>query len=87
MSGPAATSTQRPGVVPDDAVPDIVREENPFLARIGIPIFLFRGFLGTLIFMIGDGVESAYLSPFLVKGGIGEQRRRSRRGCRARCRR
>ena len=73
MIEPAATSTNRAGVVPDDAGADIVRAENPFLARIGIPTFLFWGFVGTLIFMIGDGVESAYLSPYLVKGGIGEQ--------------
>ena len=73
MSEKAATSANRSRVVPDDDVPNVVRVANPFLARIGIPTFLFWSFVGTLIFMIGDGVESAYLSPFLVKGGIGEQ--------------
>ena len=34
--------------------------------RIGIPVHLFWGFVGTLIFMIGDGVESGYLSKYLV---------------------
>lgn len=37
-----------------------------FLDRIGLPAHLFPGFLGLLLFMIGDGVESNYLSPFLV---------------------
>ncbi len=43
------------------------------LSKVGIPTFLLWNFVGTLIFMIGDGVESAYLSPFLVKGGISER--------------
>ncbi len=43
-----------------------------FLERIGLPPFLFWGFVGTLLFMVGDGVESAYLSPFLVHRGITE---------------
>ncbi len=51
---------------------EIERHENALLARIGLPTFLLWGFIGTLIFMIGDGVESAYLSPFLVKKGISE---------------
>lgn len=34
--------------------------------RVGMPKALFAGFLGVLLFMIGDGVESNYLSPFLV---------------------
>lgn len=36
------------------------------LDRLGIPAPLFLGFVGLLLFMIGDGVESNYLSPFLV---------------------
>ncbi len=39
------------------------------LERAGLPAPLLWGFVGTLIFMIGDGVESAYLSPFLVHRG------------------
>ncbi len=46
--------------------------EAGLLERIGLPRFLFWGFVGTLLFMIGDGVESAYLSPFLVHRGIDE---------------
>ena len=34
--------------------------------RLGIPVHLFWGFVGTLVFMIGDGVESGYLSKYLV---------------------
>lgn len=41
-----------------------------FLDRIGIPSSLFFGFVGLLIFMIGDGVESGYLAPYLVGRGI-----------------
>jgi polyol permease family len=37
-----------------------------FLDRIGIPAPLFWGFVGVLLFMIGDGVESNYLSTFLA---------------------
>ncbi|WP_256974193.1 MFS transporter [Rhodococcus sp. NCIMB 12038] len=34
--------------------------------RLGMPPSLAFGFLGLLLFMIGDGVESNYLSPFLI---------------------
>ncbi len=36
------------------------------IARLGMPPALIAGFVGLLLFMIGDGVESNYLSPFLV---------------------
>lgn len=36
------------------------------LDRLGLPGPLALGFLGVLLFMIGDGIESNYLSPFLV---------------------
>ncbi|CAM4044069.1 MFS transporter [Nocardiopsis gilva] len=42
--------------------------------RIGIPRPLAWGFIGLLIFMIGDGVEFGYLSPYLQDHGIGAQR-------------
>ncbi|MFF0623893.1 MFS transporter [Streptomyces sp. NPDC004296] len=44
------------------------------LARLGIPPTLAWGYLGLLLFMIGDGVESGYLSPYLVDRGIPESR-------------
>ncbi|KAA5832499.1 MFS transporter [Saccharopolyspora hirsuta] len=39
----------------------------PLLERIGIPPTLKWGFVGLLVFMIGDGVETGYLSAFLVQ--------------------
>lgn len=44
--------------------------QTPFFARIGIPPSLRWGFLGLLLFMVGDGVESGYLSPYLISRGI-----------------
>ncbi|CAH0202716.1 Alpha-ketoglutarate permease [Arthrobacter sp. Bi83] len=38
--------------------------------RIGMPHALRWGFLGLLVFMIGDGVESGYLSTFLLDRGL-----------------
>ncbi|MEW1672141.1 MFS transporter [Streptomyces noursei] len=43
-------------------------------ARLGIPPTLAWGYLGLLLFMIGDGVESGYLSPYLIDRGIPESR-------------
>src|SRR6185312_1023690 len=45
-------------------------ERSGFLDRVGIPSVLAWGFLGLLLFMIGDGVESGYLSPYLISKGI-----------------
>ncbi|MFF8289466.1 MFS transporter [Streptomyces sp. NPDC016309] len=45
-----------------------------WLDRIGIPRSLAWGFLGVLVFMIGDGVESGYLSPFLLDQGMSRER-------------
>ncbi|UJB45134.1 MFS transporter [Streptomyces sp. A1-5] len=44
------------------------------LTRLGIPPTLAWGYLGLLLFMIGDGVESGYLSPYLIDRGIPESR-------------
>ena len=41
-----------------------------FLSRLGIPPVLFWGFLGVLLFMVGDGVESGYLSLYLGDRGF-----------------
>jgi len=48
-------------------------QPTTFLDQIGIPTPLAFGFLGLLFFMIGDGVESGYLSPYLVSRGVTEQ--------------
>jgi len=47
-----------------------VPRTEPFLDRIGIPSALVWGFVGLLLFMIGDGVESGYLTPYLVGRGL-----------------
>lgn len=44
------------------------------LDRAGIPKALCWGFLGVLIFMIGDGVESGFLSPYLLDEGVSKER-------------
>ncbi|MFB7636457.1 MFS transporter [Streptomyces sp. NPDC056149] len=44
------------------------------LTRLGIPPTLAWGYLGLLLFMIGDGVESGYLSPYLIDRGVPEPR-------------
>ncbi|WP_318205017.1 MFS transporter [Streptomyces sp. SCL15-4] len=44
------------------------------LDRAGIPKALSWGFLGVLIFMIGDGVESGFLSPYLLDEGLSKDR-------------
>ena len=41
--------------------------------RIGIHPPLVWGYVGLLLFMIGDGVESGFLSPYLIKRGISER--------------
>lgn len=38
--------------------------------RFGVPPKLLWGYVGLLLFMIGDGVESGYLAPYLLKIGI-----------------
>ncbi|WP_024802835.1 MFS transporter [Nocardia sp. BMG51109] len=42
--------------------------------RLGLPAPLLWGYAGVLLFMIGDGVESNYLSPYLVDEGFAENR-------------
>ena len=53
---------------------DVERERGSLIDRIGIYPPFFLGYLGLLIFMIGDGVESGYLSPYLKSLGINEAR-------------
>jgi MFS family permease len=45
---------------------------EPWLMRIGLFPPLFWGFVGTLLFMIGDGVEAGYLSPYLQSRHISQ---------------
>ncbi len=52
---------------------DVDRAKAPFIDRIGIHPPLVWGYVGLLLFMIGDGVESGYLSRYLVDRGFSEQ--------------
>lgn len=45
-------------------------KQNGFLYKIGIPPNLAWGFLGVFIFMLGDGIEQGWLSPYLVENGF-----------------
>jgi polyol permease family len=47
------------------------RADGGVIDRIGLPRPLFWGFVGLLLFMIGDGVESGYISPYLADHGAG----------------
>ncbi len=38
--------------------------------KLGIPRHLFWGYAGILIFMMGDGVEQGWLSPYLLENGM-----------------
>ena len=40
------------------------------LDKIGIPSHLLWGYIGIIVFMIGDGLEQGWLSPYLVEQGL-----------------
>lgn len=44
--------------------------DNSLLSRIGIPGNLAWGYLGILIFMMGDGLELGWLAPYLDRRGM-----------------
>jgi polyol permease family len=44
--------------------------QNDLLSRVGLPKQLGWGYLGILIFMMGDGVEQGWLSPYLIEQGM-----------------
>ena len=44
--------------------------KSTFLDKIGIPRRLAWGYLGILIFMMGDGMEQGWLSPYLIDRGM-----------------
>ena len=59
--------------VPTMPAANSVHIPNPtesLLDRIGIPSALVFGFVGLLLFMIGDGVESGFLAPYLNDRGL-----------------
>src|SRR5690349_384187 len=41
--------------------------------RLGIPSSLLSGYLGILLFMMGDGMEQGWLSPYLIERGMSIQ--------------
>ncbi|EMD23531.1 alpha-ketoglutarate permease [Amycolatopsis azurea DSM 43854] len=41
--------------------------------RWGLPAPLFLGYAGLLLFMIGDGVESGFIAPFMADNGAGTE--------------
>jgi len=54
---------------------DVEANQRSFLEQIGIFPPLFWGYLGLLLFMIGDGVEAGYLSKYLFDRGIASEPR------------
>ncbi len=56
----ASTSTASP------AVPAPGTAQETFLDRLGIPHVLRWGFLGVLVFMTGNGVETNFVSPHMA---------------------
>ena len=45
----------------------------PLLDRIGIPKALVFGYIGVLLFMVGDGVESGFIAPYMAGHGAGTE--------------
>ncbi|GAA3556455.1 MFS transporter [Amycolatopsis ultiminotia] len=43
------------------------------LTRWGLPAPLFLGYVGLLLFMIGDGVESGFIAPYMADNGAGTE--------------
>jgi polyol permease family len=41
------------------------------LDRVGLPKVLLLGYIGVLLFMIGDGVESGFIAPYMADHGAG----------------
>src|SRR5690606_19769019 len=47
------------------------------LEKWGLPAPLLLGYVGLLLFMIGDGVESGFIAPFMADHGAGDDIRAS----------
>lgn len=48
----------------------LVRGKQKVLDNLGIPSNLIWGFIGITIFMLGDGLEAGWLSPYLIQNGM-----------------
>ncbi|GEB37056.1 MFS transporter [Gluconacetobacter liquefaciens] len=49
---------------------DTLLPSPSLVERMGIPRSLLWGFIGLLLFMVGDGVEAGYLAPYLENHGV-----------------
>src|SRR5262245_56543473 len=47
-----------------------IASNNSFIDRTGIPPSLIWGYIGIMIFMMGDGMETGWLSPYLSERGM-----------------
>ncbi|MGI8635272.1 MAG: MFS transporter [Segetibacter sp.] len=52
---------------------NVSNTENSLLDKVGLPKTLAWGYLGIMIFMMGDGVEQGWLSPYLLERGMSIQ--------------
>lgn len=50
-----------------------IKQDGSLLDKVGLPATLGWGYLGILIFMMGDGVEQGWLSPYLLERGMSIQ--------------
>jgi polyol permease family len=50
-----------------------MRTNNSIFGKIGLPRHLAWGYFGILIFMMGDGMEQGWLSPYLIDRGMSMQ--------------
>ena len=48
-------------------------KSGSIIEKMGLPRPLVWGFIGLLLFMIGDGVESGYIAPYLAQNGAGSE--------------
>jgi polyol permease family len=58
--------------IQDDSKASTVSGLRSAISRIGIPPTMFWGFVGVLLFMIGDGIELGYLQTYMVNQGFSE---------------
>ncbi|MBN6036920.1 MFS transporter [Amycolatopsis sp. 195334CR] len=57
--------------------PDEPGSFHRLLTKWGLPAPLFLGYVGLLLFMIGDGVEAGFIAPYMAENGAGTEIRAS----------
>jgi polyol permease family len=50
-----------------------MKKETTIMNQLGIPRPLLSGYLGIMLFMMGDGMEQGWLSPYLIEKGMSIQ--------------